>query len=436
MDWWLILLIIFGCLIILMASGLPVAFTFLLFNIVGVYLFWGGEAGLSQLVLSMHSSIAKFTFLPVPMFILLGEVMFQSGLALNMIDTLDKWLGALPGRLGLLAVGSGTLFSTMSGSTMGTTAMLGALLTPEMEKRGYKKPMSIGPVMGSGGLAMLIPPSGLAVVLAAVAEISVGELLISGIIPGLLVAALYTSYIILRCWLQPSIAPPYRVSSVSFSQKILLTLRNVLPMGFIIVIVLGFIFLGIATPTEAAAMGALGSFVLAAIYGKLTWQVVKNSFVGTARVTIMTLIIITGAVAFSQILAFSGATRGLLAFVTALPVAPIILLIAMQVVLIIMGMFMAAVAVMMITIPIFMPIVYALGWDPIWFGLLFLLNTEMSMTTPPFGMLLFVMKGVAPPNTTMGEIIKAGAPFLLCDAIALILIIAFPSLALWLPSMM
>jgi len=370
------------------------------------------------------------------MFILLGEVMFQSGLALNMIDTLDKWLGALPGRLGLLAVGSGTLFSTMSGSTMGTTAMLGALLTPEMEKRGYKKPMSIGPVMGSGGLAMLIPPSGLAVVLAAVAEISVGELLISGIIPGLLVAALYTSYIILRCWLQPSIAPPYRVSSVSFSQKILLTLRNVLPMGFIIVIVLGFIFLGIATPTEAAAMGALGSFVLAAIYGKLTWQVVKNSFVGTARVTIMTLIIITGAVAFSQILAFSGATRGLLAFVTALPVAPIILLIAMQVVLIIMGMFMAAVAVMMITIPIFMPIVYALGWDPIWFGLLFLLNTEMSMTTPPFGMLLFVMKGVAPPNTTMGEIIKAGAPFLLCDAIALILIIAFPSLALWLPSMM
>ncbi|MFC1902567.1 TRAP transporter large permease subunit [Chloroflexota bacterium] len=211
MEWWLVLIIIFGFLIGAMVTGLPVAFCFILLNFIGVYIFWGGEIGLSQLILSIFSSLAKFTLLPVPMFLLMGEVMFHSGMGLNMIDVLDKWLGRLPGRLGLLAVGAATMFSTMSGSTMATTAMLGTLLTPEMEKRGYKKPMSIGPVMGSGGLAMLIPPSGLAVLLAAVAEISIGRLLIAGIIPGLLIAFFYASYVIIRCRFQPSIAPAYEV---------------------------------------------------------------------------------------------------------------------------------------------------------------------------------------------------------------------------------
>jgi len=188
MEWWLALAIIFGSLVVLMTTGMPVAFCFMLVNVVGVFIFWGGTAGLSQLGLSIFSSVSTFAFLPVPLFILMGEVMFRSGLGLSMVDTLDKWMGRLPGRLGLLAVASGTLFSTMSGSTIGATAMLGSVLSPEMEKRGYKKPMSIGPIMGSGGLAMIIPPSALAVILACLAEISVAKILISGIIPGLIIA--------------------------------------------------------------------------------------------------------------------------------------------------------------------------------------------------------------------------------------------------------
>ncbi len=436
MEWWLVLLLIFGFLIGVMVTGLPVAFCFILLNFIGVYIYWGGDIGLSQLILSIYSSLGKFTLLPVPMFVLMGEVMFHSGMGLSMIDVLDKWLGRLPGRLGLLAVGSATMFSTMSGSTMATTAMLGALLTPEMEKRGYKKPMSIGPVMGSGGLAMLIPPSGLAVLLAAVAEISVGRLLMAGVIPGLVIAFFYASYVIVRCMLQPSIAPAYEVRHIPLTEKVTATVKHVLPLGFIVFVVLGFIFMGIATPTEAAALGALSCLILAAFYRRLNWELVKKSVTGTVQVTVMTFMILSGAVAFSQILAFSGATKGLLEFVVVLPLAPMVLFIAMQGILLVLGMFMSAVAIMMISIPIYMPIVEALGFDQIWFGLIMLINMEMAMTTPPFGMLLFVMKGVAPKGTTMGDIYRAGIPFLLCDLVTMLVVIAFPMVALWLPNLM
>ena len=397
---------------------------------------WGGEAGLSQLILSLRTAVATFILVPIPMFILMGEVMFQSGMGMSMIDALDKWLGRLPGRLGLLSVGAATVFSMTSGAAMATTALLGSTLTPEMEKRNYKKPMSIGPIIGSGGLAMLIPPSGLAVLLAAIAEISIGRLLIAGVFPGLVIAILYAAYIISRCYLQPSVAPPYEVAPTPLSQKFSATAKHVLPLGFIIFLVIGVILLGIATPTEAAAMGAVGSFILAAFYGKLKWELVKKSIVGTAQITVMIFMIIAGAVAFSQILAFSGASGGLLTFVLGLPLAPIFILIAMQVVLLLMGMFMDPAGIMMVSLPIFMPVVYALGWDPIWFGLIMLINIEMGMSTPPFGVLLFVMKGVAPPNTTMGDIIRAGIPFLICDTLAIALIIAFPVIALWLPGLM
>jgi len=397
---------------------------------------WGGEAGLSQLILSLRTAVATFVLVPIPMFILMGEVMFQSGMGMSMIEALDKWLGRLPGRLGLLAVGAATVFSTTSGSAMATTALLGSTLTPEMEKRNYKKPMSIGPIIGSGGLAMLIPPSGLAVLLAAIAEISIGRLLIAGVIPGLLIAGLYATYIIGRCYLQPSVAPSYEVAPTALREKFLAIVKYVLPLGFIVFLVIGVIILGIATPTEAAAMGAVGSFILAAFYGKLKWEMVKKSIVGTAQITVMIFMIIAGAVAFSQVLAFSGASGGMLRFVIGLPLAPILIFIAMQIVLLIMGMFMDPAGIMMVSLPIFMPVVYALGWDPIWFGLVMLINIEMGMSTPPFGVLLFVMKGVAPPSTTMGDIIRAGIPFLMCDAVATALIIAFPVIALWLPSVM
>jgi tripartite ATP-independent transporter DctM subunit len=435
-EWWLILLIIFSALVILFALGVPVAFAFLFVNVIAVYVFWGGGAGLSQLILSIYESVTIFALLPVPLFVLMGEVMFRSGIAPRMMDVLDKWLGRLPGRLSLLAVGGGTLFATLSGSAMAGAAMLGSVLVPEMEKRGYKKPMSLGPILGSGGLAIMIPPSALGVLLAALGRFSVGRFLIAIIVPGLIMAVLYGAYVVGRCWLQPELAPSYAVPPTSLLDKIRATLRYVLPLSSIVFLVVGLIFLGIATPTEAAALGALGCLVLAFIYRGLSWEVLKTSVTGTLQVTIMMLMILTGSTAFAQILAYTGATQGLVECALSIPLPPICVLIAMQVVLLIMGTFMEPLTIMMVTLPIFMPIVEKLAFNPLWFGAIMLLNMEMATTSPPFGLVLFVMKGVAPPGTTMGDIYKAGLPFLACDAVAMALMMVFPGLVLWLPGLM
>lgn len=436
MEWPLILLIIFGTLVILMATGMPVAFCFMLINVVGVYMLFGGTAGLEQLILSIYSSLATFVLLPVPLFILMGEVTFQSGLGTNIIDIVDKWLGRLPGRISLLAVSSGALLSALTGASIASTSLLGSVLVPEMEKRDYKKSMSLGPILGSGGLAIMVPPSSLAILLGAIGEISVGKILVAIVVPGLVMAALYAIYIIGRCWLQPAIAPAYETPLAPLSEKIIATVKYVLPIGFIFFLVVGVIFIGVATPSEAAATGTLGLFIIAFFYGRLNWEVVKKSIAGTLRISGMILLIIAGAKAFSQILSFTGASRGLVEVATGLPVTPVLIVIMMQVIILFLGGFMEVVAIMMITLPVFVPTIVVLGFDPVWFAVLVLLNIEMAMTTPPFGINLFVMKGVAPRDTTMGDIYRAALPFLGCDLVAMALIIAFPAVALWLPGLM
>lgn len=436
MEWPLALLLIFGSLLVLMASGLPIAFSFGLVNLMGVFLFWGGESGLEQIILSVFESVTSFTLLSIPLFILMGEVLFHSGVAPYMMKTLDLWIGRIPGRLSFLAVGSGTLFATLSGSSLAATGMLGAVLVPEMEERNYKKEMIFGPIMAGGGLAIIIPPSALAVLLGALGEMSVGRLLIAIIVPGLLLALILAVYIIVRCSLQPSLAPPYKMPPTSLSKKLSDTARYVLPVGFIIFLVVGLIFLGIATPSEAAATGAFGTFILTAAYGKLNWQTVKKAVTGTIHLTVMIFMILVGSKAFSQILAFSGASRGMVEFATSFSLSPFFILIAMQVVLLVLGMIMDAISIMMVTVPIFMPIVNGLGFDPVWFAVVFLLNLEVAGISPPFGMLLFVMKGVAPPATTMMDIYSSVVPILICKIIALVLLLAAPGLCLWLPSLM
>jgi tripartite ATP-independent transporter DctM subunit len=220
------------------------------------------------------------------------------------------------------------------------------------------------------------------------------------------------------------------------SEKIVASVQYVLPLGFIILLVVGVIFFGIATPSEAAATGAIGTFILAAFYRRLSWEVLKKAGWGTLHITVMLFMIITGAVAFSQILAYTGASRGLVEFVVALPLAPIFIIVAIQIVLLFLGMFMGVVAIMMITLPIFVPVITSLGFDPVWFAVIFILNMEMATTSPPFGLSLFVMKGVAPPDTTIGDCYRAALPFLGCDLIVMILLIAFPSIVLWLPGLM
>ncbi|MBW1721761.1 MAG: TRAP transporter large permease subunit [Deltaproteobacteria bacterium] len=436
MDWWLALILMLGVMVILMLSGMPVAVSFLLVDILGAFLFLGGDAGIVQLILNMMESLTSFSLLPVPLFILMGEVMFHSRLGFKAIDVVDQWIGKVPGRLSLLAILGGAIFSTMSGSTMATTAILGSMLVPDMQKRGYHKTMSIGPVMGSGGLSMLIPPSALAILLAALNQISVGGLLIAGILPGCLIAFFYAAYVVIRCLLQPHLAPPFEVPNLSLREKLKGTLLHVLPLGLIIFLVIGLIFLGIATPSEAAALGALGTILLASAYGKLGTETLKKSIIGTVRVTSMMFMIIVGSMTFSQIMAFSGASAGLIRVVTDLDLPPIMILIAMQVLLLFLGCFMDNLSMVMIAIPIFLPIVNALHFDTLWFSLIMLINMEMANTTPPFGLLLFVMKGVAPPDTTMGDIYKAGIPFLLCDAMVMVLVMIFPQIALYLPGLM
>ena len=434
MEFWSPLALLLCGLVFLMATGLPVAFSFMLINLVGAFCLWGGTVGFYQLVLSIFASINMYPLVCVAMFVLMGEVLFHSGTFPRAIDVLDKWMGRLPGRLGVVAVAGATLFSTLSGSSLGTTAMLGSVLVPEMERRGYKKPISIGACM-SGGLAMIIPPSALAVILATLAQISVGRLLMAGVIPGLIMAILYVGYIIGRCALQPSMAPPYAPVSIPLSRKIMDTLRYVLPFGTIILLVIGFVVMGLCDPTEASAAAALAVFILAAIYRRLNWRVTKDAIASSLRICVMMFFILTASTAFSQILAFTGATRGLTEFVVGLQFPPLVVVIAMQLLLLILGCFMEQVSIMMITFPIFLPVIDALNFDPIWFGLLTLINMEVGLKTPPFGFLLFVMKGVAPSDTTMGDIYRAVFPFALSDVLAMIAILLFPPIATWLPEL-
>ncbi|MBW2609775.1 MAG: TRAP transporter large permease subunit [Deltaproteobacteria bacterium] len=435
MEWWIQLVAILGSLILLMISGLPVAFCFMLVNFLWAFFLWGGFSGLEQLIISMFGSVSTFTLLPVPLFILMGEVMFLSKVGPKMLAVLEKWMGRLPGRLSLLAVSGGVLFSTLTGTSLASVAMLGSVLVPEMEQKGYKKPMSLGPILGSGGLAMMIPPSALAILFGSIGEVSIGGILMAIIIPGLLMATLYALYIIIRCFLQPSLAPAYDTPSISLREKITDSLRYLLPVGGIIFLVVGVIFLGIATPTEAAATGAIGTFILAAFFKRFNPELVKKSAFNTVGITVMMFMIITGARAFTQILAFTGATKGLIDFALGLPLSPILILIATQFVVFFLGMFMSPLPIMMITLPIFMPVVEALGYHSLWYGVIYLINIEMASTSPPFGMSLFVMKGVAPEGTTMGEIYRAALPFLYCDVIAMALVLILPPLALWLPGL-
>lgn len=426
----------FGGLAVLLLIGLPVAIAFTLVNLVGVYVLWGGAGGLSQLILSIDSSVASFVLVPVPMFILMGTVMFHSGVAYRMIDMLDQWLGRIAGRLAVLAVAAGAVFATLTGVAMGSVAMLGSTLVPDMERRGYDRRLALGSVLASGSLAILIPPSALAVILASLGKISVGKLLIGIVVPGILLAVLYAVYIVVRCTLQPSLAPDYAVDRAPLPARLRGTLIYVVPPMSMIVIVIGTIFAGIATPTEAAAVGTLLSFLLAAAYGKLGWAVIKKSIGSATSLSVMILLVLTGSAAFSQLLGFSGVTPAITEFATGLDVSPILVLIAMQAIVMVLGMFIEQTAIVLVTIPIFMPIVTTMGWDPVWFAAIMMLNLELATITPPFGLALFVMKGIAPPGTTMADIYRSAFPFICLNLVLMALMIAVPGIVQWLPGLM
>lgn len=437
MDWLTILLSVFGGLLLILATGLPVVLAFILMTFSALYLLQGNGAILQQNVLAMESSLRTFTLLPVPLFILMGEILWQSSIASNALGAIDKWLGRVPGRLSLLTVMSGTVFSALSGSTMANTAILGKLLLPDMHKRGYHPVMSMGPIMSSGALAMLIPPSALAVVYATIAQISIGALLMALILPGLLLAVSYVLYIVIRCSITPSLAPPDKnLVQVSRKEALKELLIYVAPLSLIVFCVVGVIFLGVATPTEAAALGALSSLVLAAAYRGLTWKGFVSAIEGTAQISGMVLIIIAAAIGFSQLLAFSGASKGLLDYVVGLSADPTMVILLMMLLILVLGCFMEQIAIMSVTLPIFAPLLKLLGVEPVWFAVMMLINLEIGLMHPPFGLLLFVMKGVAPPDVKMQTIYLAAVPYLIINVLMIGLILLFPKIALFLPSLL
>ncbi|MDX3896303.1 TRAP transporter large permease subunit [Pusillimonas sp.] len=435
MDWISALLLLTGSLVVLLMLGLPVAVTFFGVNIIGAIVFLNGEIGLIQMTRNVVTAITNYNLAPIPLFILMGEILLHTGMAFKAIDAIERLIAKVPGRMAVVTVAAGTVFSALSGSSIANTAMLGRSLMPIMLQRGYHPTLSMGPIMATGAIAMLIPPSALAVLVGSLAGMSISRLLLAGIIPALLMSLLFFAYIVVRAKRRPQDAPPDDPVKRTRAERWGPFLVYVVPLSGILIVVVGSLILGIATPTESAGLGVIASFIAAAGYRSLSWRAIKITLAETAKTSTMILFIIMASTTFSQILAFSGATSGVVTLVTGFGADPLVVLIMMMIVLLILGCFIDQVSMVMITVPLFIPIAHAVGLDLIWLGVIYLITMEMGFLTPPFGLLLFVMKGIAPPEIRMSVVYKAAVPFLAIEMFVLVLILIFPQIALWMPSL-
>jgi tripartite ATP-independent transporter DctM subunit len=436
MSWQLASLLLLGGSTVLLFIGLPVAFAFMAINIVGAILFLGGDAGLSQMLRNSAAAVINFSLTPIPLFVLMGEVLFHTGLALKVIDGIERLVRQVPGRLAVVAVVAGTVFSAISGSTIATTAMLGSLMLPVMLARGYNPVLATGPIMAIGAVDMLIPPSALTVLLGSLSGISISKLLIGGVVPGLMLSVAFVGYIVARAAANPALAPATVVEERTGWARYELLVCYVLPLVSIFVVVIGAMSGGIATPTESAALGALATMALAAAYRSLTFAALLKALRGTVGISAMILFIILGATTFSQILSFSGATEGIVSHILGDGLTPFAILAGMMLLLIFLGIFVDQVSMMLITLPVFMPIVQRLDIDLIWFGVLYLICMQLGLLLPPHGLLLMTMKGVAPKEVTMAHIFRAVVPYVAMSLVLLIIIIMVPAIATWLPNVL
>lgn len=436
MTWQIAAWLLLGGSTVLLFLGLPVAFSFLVINVVGALLILGGEAGIGQMVRNCVGSVASFSLTPIPLFILMGEILFHTGLAVKVIDGIERLIRNVPGRLAVVAVVAGTIFSAISGSTIATTAMLGSLMVPLMLKRGYHPTMATGPVMAIGAVDMLIPPSALTVLLGSLSGISISQLLIGGVIPGLILSVVFVGYIVLRVKITPALAPNASFVEYHGWEKLKPFIQYVLPLVSIFGVVVGVMVGGIATPTESAAIGALATVVLALAYRVLTLERLMQSLKGTVTISGMILFIIIGATTFAQILSFSGVSNGVVQVITGQNLSTTAIVIGMMAILIFLGVFVDQVSMMLITLPIFMPIVQQLGIDPVWFGIMFLICMQLGLLLPPHGLLLMTMRGVAPKEVTMMHIFQAVMPYIFFSLAVLALVFVWPPAATWLPNLL
>ncbi len=479
MEWYLALILMLGTVCLAMFVGLPVAFAFFAANVLGTFLFINGDIGLVFMPMEFNNAI-NFGLAPIALFLLMGEILLHTGVAFKAIGAIDRMISRVPGRLSIVSIVGGTVFSSLSGSTIANTAILGSVLLPDMIKRGYKPAIAMGPIMAVGGIAMLIPPSALAVLLASIAEQSVAQLLIAGIIPGILMALLFFAYVVGRCVIDPTLAPSYTPDesyldepitlTVNFGEKNLFTITYggtakrtvnrllpfviyILPLSIIFVVVVGSIFFKIAAPTEAAALGcisALGACYFFKVFNKtvkitgiegadFSFKEIWKALIETSKINVMILFIIAGSLVFSQALSNSGATDGLLQAVSDMNLNKLTIVIIMVLVLLFLGAFMDQVSMLLLTLPFFLmgtnSFQVAFDIDVIWLMVLMLITMEISLLTPPFGLLLYVMKGIAPFNVTIGQVVMSAMPFIAIEVVVLGLLIAVPEVAIWLPSM-
>jgi tripartite ATP-independent transporter DctM subunit len=428
----LVTILLFGGLILLLALGVPVAFAIGGISVVFTFLLWGSP-GLYTVATTTISEITDPVLITIPLFLLMGNFLLHSGISDRLFQALSYWLSGLRGGLAIVSIGVCVALAMCSGFGPGILT-LGLIAVPAMLKRSYDKSLALGSVMAGGVLGDIIPPSIIMIVFAYITRFSIGRLFFGGVIPGLICASLYVLYIVIRCYFRPQLAPK-AAEDVSWKMR-WVSLKEVIIPTLLVLMVLGSIFLGIATPTEAAGVGAFGAFLCCLIYRRFSWKIMVTSCRETLKISSMALWILVAATLFGVFYTSAGAQSLVMGIVTGLPVNRWIILIAMQIILLVFGMFMDDYAIIIICAPIFAPIAISLGFDPIWFAIVFILNMQVAYLTPPFGWALILMKGVAPPEITTADIWRSAPPFVTIQLLVLILTMLLPQLALWLPGKM
>ncbi len=432
MEWWAILTIGIVVLVALFLTSAPIFLAFLIIILSGV-VFSFGDAAFGMVVNSMYDTGTTAALGTVPLFILLGEILFRSGSMEVLLDSIDKLVGRLRGRGYVLSISLSTVLGALSGSGIAVAAMLGRSLLPMMRGRGYDTKLSIGTILAGACLAPIIPPSILAIIVGTLADVSIAALLIAGVLPGLMLAGLFMAACIIKVRINPALAPvEENVETVNLLGK-LKALAGLLPFSIIIFMVMGLIMLGVATPSESAATGVLGAILTAAYYRRLSFRMLYEAVGEAALLASVILLILASAVMFTQLLAFTGATRALTEVVTNMDVPAWLMFFLMMLLPFILCMFIDQLGLMLVIIPIYLPIIKVFEFDPVWFWLLFLLNITLGAITPPFGYVMFAVKAAA-PDVPMGEIFNASWLFVLLTLLGMVLMAVFPGIVTTLPN--
>jgi len=434
-DVGLLSLLVLGSLLVILVTGLPVAFCLMAIAMVP-FIFIRGPESLMVMACVTFTTLTTDIYLALPTFIFMAAVLEFSGLGSAMYDMMHKWMAGLRGGLAMGTVAISTAMAAMSGTAATATLTMGMLAYPEMEKRGYDKRMIIGCIPAGGALGPLIPPSIIMIVVAAVSNMSIGKLFIAGIFPGLLASLGFIAYIGIRCWRNPAMGPPLPPEErVGWGQK-LKSLRSAGLPFLLIFLVLGLLYMGVATPSEVGGIGALGAIICAAAYRNLTWATLSQATTRSLRVTTMLLWLLVAGSFFSQMMGVMGVQAYVRDLVVGLEVSRWVILIGMLASLFIMGCFMDDFPIIIIFLPIYLPILTELGFDPFWFVFLFGLTCLIGIITPPFGMVLFYFKGLNIPGVTMMDIYRSIIPYVLVLVVVVTICVVFPPMVVWLPSTM